>query len=70
MKKKNIKLQLNLQSCILLSEIGKHEDALKYAKSATKECINLILDSITLCYKSLIKIAKNHCINNITSMSE
>lgn len=45
MRMKKLRLQLNLQTCILFSEIGKHEDALIYARKSSKIALNLLLDS-------------------------
>lgn len=40
--------------CILFSEVGKHEDALDYAKKSAKLSTDVILESLCSCYTILI----------------
>jgi len=54
LKKIRLRLQLNLQMCILFSEVGKHEDSLDYAKKSAKLSIHLISDTLTASYGLLI----------------
>ncbi|KAL4428910.1 hypothetical protein ABPG74_017500 [Tetrahymena malaccensis] len=55
LKRKKLRLSLNLQMCILFSEIGKHEDALDYAKKSSKIAIHILYDCLCICYFILIR---------------
>ena len=37
--------------CILISELGKHEEGLAYSRIAAKKCVSQIMDSMALCYQ-------------------
>lgn len=54
--------KLELQVCILYSEMGKHDLALEHAKISSKYNFNLIYDILAKLYANLNKmlVSKNH----------
>jgi hypothetical protein len=54
--------KLELQVCILYSEMGKHDMALEHAKFSSKFNFNLIYDILAKLYSNLNKllISRNH----------
>ncbi len=55
LKVKELKGRIYLQSCILFSEMGKHELALKHARQASRLYYNLLWDHLVLYYLLLIQ---------------
>jgi hypothetical protein len=56
--------------CILLSELGRHEDGLQYGKKAAKKCVSHILDSMSICYHQLLRLAKAYALPTPHSSSQ
>lgn len=53
--------------CILFSEIGKHGDALDYAKKSSKISIHILYDCLCVCYFILIRGNIASANNNLKS---
>ncbi|KAL4455135.1 hypothetical protein ABPG74_006517 [Tetrahymena malaccensis] len=58
LKKKKLKGDLLLQTCIVLSEQGKHDEALVIANRGAKLQLNYVIDTLTACYHIILQLIK------------
>ncbi|KAL4503197.1 hypothetical protein ABPG72_000803 [Tetrahymena utriculariae] len=58
LKKKKLKGDLLLQACIVLSEQGKHDEALVIANKGAKLQLNYVIDTLTACYHIILQLIK------------
>lgn len=59
MKYNKIRVNLNFQNCILFSELGKHQEALNYAKHASQLSFGNAMNSLLICYHIFLKFVQN-----------
>lgn len=69
LKLKRLKGALLLQTCIVLSEQGNHEDALILGNKASRLHLNYIVDTLTVCYHLILQIIKDRDITINTATS-
>ncbi|EAS00217.1 hypothetical protein TTHERM_00215920 (macronuclear) [Tetrahymena thermophila SB210] len=58
LKKKKLKGDLLLQTCIVLSEQGKHDEALVIANKGAKLQLNYVIDTLAACYHIILQLIK------------